>query len=54
MRFDWDPAKEKRNRRERGFGFDFAALIFEDETLGRMIDGIMARHGCGRSAWRMV
>ena len=33
MRFDWDCAKGERNRRERGFGFDFAALIFEGETL---------------------
>lgn len=25
--------KDERNRRERGFGFDFAALIFEGETI---------------------
>jgi hypothetical protein len=28
MRFDWDPANDEWNRQERGFGFDFAALIF--------------------------
>lgn len=33
MRFDWDFAKSERNRRERGFGFDFAVLIFEDDTI---------------------
>jgi len=33
MRFDWDDAKGERNRRERGFGFDFAALIFEGDTI---------------------
>lgn len=33
MRFDWDPAKDERNRQERGFGFDFASLIFERDTI---------------------
>jgi uncharacterized DUF497 family protein len=33
MRFDWDPAKHERNRQQRGFGFDFAALIFGGQTL---------------------
>jgi uncharacterized DUF497 family protein len=33
VRFDWDAAKHERNRQERGFGFDFAALIFEGDTL---------------------
>ncbi len=33
MRFDWDPAKNARNQRERGFGFDFATLIFEGDTI---------------------
>ena len=33
MRFDWDLAKNARNRRERGFGFDFAGLIFEGDTI---------------------
>ncbi len=33
MRFDWDFAKGERNRGERGFGFDFATLIFEDDTI---------------------
>lgn len=33
MRFEWDRDKSERNQRERGFGFDFAALIFEGETI---------------------
>lgn len=33
MRFEWDPGKSEQNRQERGFGFDFAALIFEDGTI---------------------
>jgi uncharacterized DUF497 family protein len=33
MRFDWDPAKDQRNRQERGLGFDFGALIFEGDTI---------------------
>ena len=33
MRFDWDSDKAEQNQRERGFGFDFAALIFEGDTI---------------------
>jgi uncharacterized DUF497 family protein len=33
VRFDWDPPKDQRNRQERGFGFDFAALIFDGDTI---------------------
>ena len=33
MRFDWNLEKGERNRWERGFGFDFAALIFEGDTI---------------------
>ena len=33
MRFEWDRDKGERNQRERGFGFDLAALIFEGETI---------------------
>ena len=32
MVFEWNDAKHERNLRERGFGFDFAALIFEGPT----------------------
>jgi uncharacterized DUF497 family protein len=33
MEFGWHEAKHARNLHERGFGFDFAALIF----LGRVV-----------------
>jgi uncharacterized protein len=29
MEFEWDEDKHHRNSSERGFGFDFAALIFD-------------------------
>jgi uncharacterized DUF497 family protein len=29
MEFEWDPAKSERNRRERGFDFATATLIFD-------------------------
>ncbi len=33
MLFEWDASKSERNRDERGFGFDVAALIFEGDTI---------------------
>lgn len=33
MRFDWHSAKHEANLRERGFGFDFAAQIFDGDPL---------------------
>ena len=33
MQFEWDDAKSENNRQERGFGFDFAALIFEGPVI---------------------
>jgi uncharacterized DUF497 family protein len=38
MEFDWHDAKSQRNLRERGFGFDFAALIFEGRVLTQIDD----------------
>jgi len=38
MNFDWHDAKHERNLRERGFGFDFAALIFVGRVLTRIDD----------------
>ena len=43
MDFEWDEAKSSRNLRERGFGFDFAALIFETRVLEARDD--RADHG---------
>ena len=36
MDFEWDEAKTQRNLRERGFGFDLGALIFEGPVLERV------------------
>ena len=36
MLFDWHDAKHDRNLKERGFGFDFAALIFEGRVLSQV------------------
>jgi uncharacterized protein len=33
--FEWDEAKSSRNLLERGFGFDYAATIFDGLTLER-------------------
>ena len=33
MEFEFDPAKSELNRRERGFGFAFAAKVFFGRTL---------------------
>ena len=38
MDFEWDEAKSDANLAERGFGFDFAALVFDGLTLEE-IDG---------------
>jgi uncharacterized protein len=31
--FEWDEAKSERNRKERGFGFDYACRIFESPVI---------------------
>ncbi len=31
--FEWDEARSRRNLRERGFDFEFAARIFEGDLL---------------------
>jgi len=33
VKFAWDLEKHARNRRERGFGFDFAIRIFQGPTV---------------------
>lgn len=30
MRWTWNPAKERANRRRHGLGFDTASLVFDD------------------------
>ena len=33
VEFDWNPAKNEKTRRERGFGFDHAIRIFAGPTI---------------------
>ena len=48
--FEWDAGKHERNREERGFGFDFAALIFEGQTIEAADD----RRDCGELRVRAI
>ena len=34
--FDWDDAKSNKNFVERGFDFEYASLIFENDTVERV------------------
>ena len=38
MIFDWHDTKHERTLRERGFGFDFSALVFEGRVLTQIDD----------------
>ena len=33
MQFEWDESKSERNRRQRGFSFERAALIFQGPVI---------------------
>ena len=48
VQFGWNPKKHERNIRERGYGFDVAALIFE----GRTVEWQDTRHDYGET--RMI
>lgn len=50
MQFEWDQTKSDRNRRERGFGFDYAALIF----AGRVAEWEDDREDYGETRVRAV
>ncbi len=34
--FEWDDAKSRRNRRERGLSFELAVMLFDRPTLERL------------------
>jgi uncharacterized DUF497 family protein len=38
MEFEWDEAKSAQNLRQRGFGFDYAACVFDGPTI-EAVDG---------------
>jgi hypothetical protein len=50
VEFGWDLAKYERTRRERGFGFDYAARIFAGPT----IEAVDRRHEYGEERIRAV
>jgi uncharacterized DUF497 family protein len=50
MEFDWDPAKHERTRRDRGFGFDYAARIF----VGPTVEAVDRRRDCGEERVRAI
>jgi uncharacterized DUF497 family protein len=33
MEFEWDDAKSDQNLRQRGFGFDYAACVFDGPSI---------------------
>jgi uncharacterized protein len=43
VRFEWDDAKDRQNRRKHGIGFEAAALVFDDPNhrseQDRFVDG---------------
>jgi uncharacterized DUF497 family protein len=41
MEFDWHEAKSEKNVRDRGFGFDFASLIFQGRVLSQTDDRLI-------------
>lgn len=47
VQFDWHDAKHERNRRERGLGFDLAALMF----LRRVLTQVDDRREYGEVRW---
>jgi uncharacterized DUF497 family protein len=50
MEFGWHDEKHERNLRERGFGFDDAAAIFQ----GRVLTRLDARHDYGETHVRAI
>ena len=50
MEFGWDEAKDRKNRRERGFGFAYASRIFGGAT----VEWIDQRFDYGESRVRAI
>lgn len=38
MDYEWDSAKSAQNLRQRGFGFDYAATVFDGPTIETLDD----------------
>jgi len=50
MEFEWDDGKSNQNLLQRGFGFDYAALVFEGPTVEAVDD----RRGYGEHRVRAI
>lgn len=50
MRFEWDEAKDRANRRKHGLGFDLARLVFDDPFHLSLQD----RHEGGEERWQTL
>jgi uncharacterized DUF497 family protein len=50
LEFGWDPAKDEKTRRDRGFGFDYAVRIF----LGRVVEAVDRRRTYGEERIRAI
>jgi uncharacterized protein len=50
VEFDWNPAKNEKTRRERGFGFDYAVRMFAGPT----VEAIDRRRGYGEERVRAI
>jgi len=50
MRFDWDPAKDRKNLAKHGIGFDTARLVFDDPRAINIQD----RHENGEERWQTL
>ena len=50
MRFDWDPAKERRNTAKHGLDFSWARLIFADPKRAILYD----RFDAGEHRWHAI
>lgn len=50
MEFEWDDAKSDQNPHQRGFGFDYAALVFDGPT----IEAVDERRAYGETRIRAI
>lgn len=50
MRFEWDEAKDRKNRLKHGVSFDTARLVFDDPRAINLQD----RHEGGEERWQTL
>jgi uncharacterized protein len=49
LRWTWDPAKNRINRREHGLSFEIAEHVFDDPMAASKPD-----HGAGEERWQTI